>query len=385
MVLAALATLLPSSAAQAQTATTLVSNDGQAGSSGAVFGVLAQRFTTGANSSGYRLTQIRLRLGPYFLFDRTTVVKLRENTVTSGDDRPGDVLATLTNPASFTYDALNTFTAPAGTVLEPETKYWVTVNEGDTDTIRFAETFADGQSGESGWTIADGRLAGDSTAWISVRSSLIMAVQGSVNSAGSATGTVSITGTATVRESLTATVTGAADPDGLTSPTYRYQWLRVDGDGTSNEAAVSGATASSYTLVAADAGKKIKVRRSPSATTTATSRLLTSAAYPASATVAPAAPGAPTGLMAAASGDSQIDLSWTAPTDTGGPPITGYRIEWSPDGTTGWEDLVADTAGVATTPATPHPSRAPPATTASRRSTASAPAQPPAPPTPPPI
>ena len=54
------------------------------------------------------------------------------------------------------------------------------------------------------------------------------------------------------------------------------------------------------------------------------------------------APGKPTGLTATASGSTQIDLSWTAPTDTGGSAITGYKIEVSTDGST-WTDLVADT------------------------------------------
>ena len=56
----------------------------------------------------------------------------------------------------------------------------------------------------------------------------------------------------------------------------------------------------------------------------------------------PTAPGKPTELTATASGSTQIDLSWTAPTDTGGSAITGYKIEVSTDGST-WTDRVADT------------------------------------------
>ena len=66
------------------------------------------------------------------------------------------MLVTLTNPAAFTQNALNTFTAPAGTPLDPNTKYWVTANEDTSVTIGFAITDATGQSGEAGWTIADG-------------------------------------------------------------------------------------------------------------------------------------------------------------------------------------------------------------------------------------
>ena len=60
-------------------------------------------------------------------------------------------------------------------------------------------------------------------------------------------------------------------------------------------------------------------------------------------------PLAPTGLTATAVGHSRIYLSWTAPTDDGGFAITGYRIESSADGITGWADLVADTDSDATT------------------------------------
>ena len=71
-----------------------------------------------------------------------------------------------------------------------------------------------------------------------------------------ATGAPTITGTAQVGETLTAVTTGISDADGLTSPTYIYQWIRVNG----TEADIAGATSSAYTLVDADLGTTIKVR-----------------------------------------------------------------------------------------------------------------------------
>ena len=47
--------------------------------------------------------------------------------------------------------------------------------------------------------------------------------------------------------------------------------------------------------------------------------------------------------MAMADAETNIDLAWTAPADTGGAAITGYRIEVSTDGGTTWTDRVADT------------------------------------------
>ena len=57
----------------------------------------------------------------------------------------------------------------------------------------------------------------------------------------------------------------------------------------------------------------------------------------------PVNPDPPTGLSAAANGKAGINLNWTAPVDTGGRPITGYKIEASRDGSTNWFTVKADT------------------------------------------
>ena len=44
------------------------------------------------------------------------------------------------------------------------------------------------------------------------------------------------------------------DANGLTSVSYTYQWIRVATDNT--ETNISGATASTYTLVAADQARR---------------------------------------------------------------------------------------------------------------------------------
>ena len=54
-------------------------------------------------------------------------------------------------------------------------------------------------------------------------------------------------------------------------------------------------------------------------------------------------PGAPRNLRATADGQTQINLSWNAPTDDGGASITGYRIEVSDDSGSNWSDLDSDT------------------------------------------
>ena len=78
-----------------------------------------------------------------------------------------------------------------------------------------------------------------------------------------ATGTPSIDGTPQVGMVLTAAKGNLADADGTTKAdngdtgyAYSYQWVRVDG-GT--QTPITGATAITYTPVAADVGKKVKV------------------------------------------------------------------------------------------------------------------------------
>ena len=68
-----------------------------------------------------------------------------------------------------------------------------------------------------------------------------------------ATGEPAITGTAQVGETLTADTTGISDSDGLANAIFTYQWLADDAD-------ITDATGSTYTLAAADEGKTIRVR-----------------------------------------------------------------------------------------------------------------------------
>ena len=72
-----------------------------------------------------------------------------------------------------------------------------------------------------------------------------------------ATGAPTITGTAQVGQTLTASTTGIADANGLTTPNYTYQWIRVDG---TDEADIAVANSSTYTLIDTDLGTTLKVR-----------------------------------------------------------------------------------------------------------------------------
>ena len=67
------------------------------------------------------------------------------------------------------------------------------------------------------------------------------------------TGAPTIGGTPQVGEELTASTSGISDADGLDDARFAYQWIRAGAD-------IQGATGSTYTPVAADEGKRLKVR-----------------------------------------------------------------------------------------------------------------------------
>ena len=103
-----------------------------------------------------------------------------------------------------------------------------------------------------------------------------------------ATGEPAISGTAQAGQELTADASPILDTDGLTGVDFTYKWFRVDSDGTSNEVDITDANAATYTLTAADAGKKIKVQVSFTDELSSEEER-TSAAYPSSGTVTTAA------------------------------------------------------------------------------------------------
>ena len=138
-----------------------------------------------------------------------------------------------------------------------------------------------------------------------------------------ATGAPAITGTAQVGETLTADTSGIADADGLTNVSYSYQWL-------ADSVEVQGATDSTYTLVAADEGKTIKVRVSFSDDEGNTESLTSAATAAVEAKPNNPAAGAP-----AISGTAQVGETLTADTsgiaDADGLTNVSYSYQWLAD------------------------------------------------------
>ena len=96
-----------------------------------------------------------------------------------------------------------------------------------------------------------------SAATASVTSAVEGSSGGEIPQNSPATGAPTISGIARVGETLTADTSGIADGDGLTNVTYSYQWIAND---SNSDSVITDATNSTYTLVAADEGKTIKVR-----------------------------------------------------------------------------------------------------------------------------
>ena len=144
-----------------------------------------------------------------------------------------------------------------------------------------------------------------------------------------ATGAPTISGTAQVGEILSADTSGIGDADGLTNGSYSYQWIRNDG---SSDTDITDAADSSYTLVAADEGKTIKVRVSftddaaNEETLTSTATEAVSFAVQQQIANSPAT-GAPT-----ISGAAQVGEALTADTsgiaDTDGLVNATFRYQW---------------------------------------------------------
>ena len=134
-----------------------------------------------------------------------------------------------------------------------------------------------------------------------------------------ATGAPTISGTVRVGETLTASTSAIADADGMSGAVFSYQWL-------ANGADIAGATSDSYTPVAADQGKTIKVKVSFRDDKN-NPETLTSAATAAVAAET-AAPDAPQSLNVSPDDTGTLDVSWEAPASDGDSAITGYKVQW---------------------------------------------------------
>ena len=226
------------SAVQAQTVRTLVSNTGQ-GTAGSTAEVVAQKFTTGANATGYTLSSVSI--WPYQNVTNRSGAYVTVKRDSGG--RPGALVASLNDPGTnFSGTSPVAFGAPGNTVLAANTDYWVVVNESQSDNKKLTpgRTTSGNQDSDSlsNWSIADGSIkqprGGDGT-WTNEGNSVLIDVQGYANSAvaelsiaggsvlegGNVTFTVSLEfalpGAATVQYSTSIATSDTASADDFTA------------------------------------------------------------------------------------------------------------------------------------------------------------------------
>ena len=143
-----------------------------------------------------------------------------------------------------------------------------------------------------------------------------------------ATGEPTISGAAQVDQTLTTNTSAIADEDGLTNVFYGYQWIRSDNGADTD---IVGETDSTYTLLAADAGKTIKVRVSFS-DDAGNDEVLTSAATRAVAAVSPGPPVIGPHQWTDYRWDHrEIWIAWIPPIDDGGAAVTSYDLRYIRD------------------------------------------------------
>ena len=143
----------------------LVSNfvsDGTIGDSIISTSARAQAFTTGPRANGYRITEVRLKVGA----QSNTTPRIAIHSDNAG--RPGTRLLTLTNPAAIaTATTAASFTSP-GLLLRPDTRYWAVVDRasGSGEVTVNTSTFNGENDGSAaGWSIADSSYQGNGANW----------------------------------------------------------------------------------------------------------------------------------------------------------------------------------------------------------------------------
>ena len=348
-------------AAEAQTATTLVSNTGQGTSSDDYFRAYSQRFTTGSNEDGYTLTGVDV------VSASSTGFTAQVCGVDSSDGNlPTSTCWDLTAPDTFAVDTMS-FTAPADIPLTNYTTYAVVVTALATNTADAAigetytgvaqgwgSTHSDGEDDDSadGWSLSNSahgvRQNRTLGSWGVEGRALRIAIKGyagggtvstdatlSALSLGSGV-TLSPTfasGTAT----YTALVTNSVDEVTVTA-TENHASADVEIQDADGNALADAGTAAGHQVALVEGENVIKVKVT-AANGTATQTYTVTVTRPALD-----APDAPTGFSATA-GNRYVTLAWNAPAS--GANITHHEYRFKTDGSypDGWKKIPYSATG----------------------------------------
>ena len=196
----------------------------------------AQKFTTGSNPAGYTLDEVRIHLGTNGSAAAPVI------TVNSGSgNNPGAVLYTMTNPATITDSATNTFTAPSGATLEADTSYFVVMENSNTNDdpnalYQVGITASDGEdsTGLSDWDIDDTGRTG-TPGWSATSGNVAFRIQ--------VRGTVDLDPNATTLPELSYLSHNLAVAEGAAQVTFTIELSQVSTDNVTVDYATSDTTA----------------------------------------------------------------------------------------------------------------------------------------------
>ncbi len=180
------ALVLPATA-DAQTATTLVSNIGQGSTSSATRSArVAQGFTTGSNQAGYVLTRVEV------VSATATTFTMRVCEINDATGLPHSSICTqtvllggLSGPIVGTQSFINELPSYFPIVLERDTTYFVVMSpSGDSQGYGVTTLDTEDAAKADGWSMADGSLFEDSAGdWESSDDALRIAIKGTVTPA----------------------------------------------------------------------------------------------------------------------------------------------------------------------------------------------------------
>ena len=311
----------------------------------------AQGFTTGSNGSGYTLNSVDLEIG--MSEDRRREVTVQLATGLKAGAKSYTVVATLTNLSSDPDRSVNRFTAPSGTVLDANTKYWVVAAATNPKRlphmppippISFGRTLDSGETGKFGWSLDDNRLwMGPSGRWLSPSSIPMFGIGPGVvelrvngTERASSDPVLTMSGGSAVTEGTAASFTVTSDrapSDPLTvnltvSDSAGSDFVASSDEGSQTVTIPANATTATY-LVTTQADSVVEPHGSVAVRLASGTGYTVGTNSGASVAVHEATPPPlpATGLTASHSSATAIGLAWTLPTQLAGVTVSGHEVQ----------------------------------------------------------
>ncbi len=296
-------------------------------------------FTTGSHGTGYTFNSIDLLINDTKAQIQDITVQLATGLMAGASARSYTVVATLINPPG-TVSGVGTFTAPTGTVLDANTKYWVVAmasgeDSGRVPSITLPATWADGETGQFGWSVDDTRLwSGRSGRWASRNTVFMMRVNGTERSASQPVLTISGGSAVTEGSAASFTVTSDRAPSNplavnlTVSEPAGSDYVASADEGSKTVTILANATTATYSVAtladsAVEPHGSVTVRvETGTGYTLGTSSGASVAVHEATPPPLPVI-----GLTASYSGATAIDLDWALPSQPAGVTVTGLEVQ----------------------------------------------------------